>query len=101
MTWGRTLTSFPGDTDIDDHSALVARLSGGMPEPYDVDRAPEELLGDETGDRPREADLLLPYCEIRIPAGVVASTSKVSAQANRACSCGESPVSVRGATPIA
>jgi putative hydrolase len=44
----------PVDTDIDDPSTLVARLSGGAPEPDDVDRALEELLGDETGDRPRE-----------------------------------------------
>ena len=45
----------PGDADIDDPAALVARLSGGTPEPDDVDRALEELLGDETGDRPRES----------------------------------------------
>jgi putative hydrolase len=44
----------PSDTDIDDPAALVARLSGGTPEPDDVDRALEELLGDETGDRPKE-----------------------------------------------
>jgi putative hydrolase len=45
----------PVDTDIDDPAALVARLSGGTPEPDDVDRALEELLGDETGDRPKES----------------------------------------------
>lgn len=45
----------PGDADIDDPAALVARVSGGTPEPDDIDRALEELLGDETGDRPRES----------------------------------------------
>jgi putative hydrolase len=45
----------PSDTDIDDPAALVARLSGGTPEPDDIDRALEELLGDETGDRPQES----------------------------------------------
>jgi putative hydrolase len=45
----------PSDADIDDPAALVARLSGGAPEPDDVDRALEELLGDETGDRPQES----------------------------------------------
>ncbi|WP_395640919.1 zinc-dependent metalloprotease [Pseudolysinimonas sp.] len=44
----------PSDADVDDPAALVARLSGGTPEPDDIDRALEELLGDETGDRPSE-----------------------------------------------
>jgi putative hydrolase len=44
----------PGDADIDDPAALVARLSGGTPEPDDIDRALEDLLADESGDRPRE-----------------------------------------------
>jgi putative hydrolase len=44
----------PGDTDIDDPAALVARLSGGTPEPDDIDRALEDLLADDSGDRPRE-----------------------------------------------
>jgi putative hydrolase len=44
----------PVDTDIDSPAALVARLSGGTPEPDDVDRALEELLDDSTGDRPHE-----------------------------------------------
>ncbi|MBN9606461.1 MAG: zinc-dependent metalloprotease [Actinomycetales bacterium] len=44
----------PGDADIDDPAALVARVTGGEPEPDDVDRALEELLGDESGDRPHE-----------------------------------------------
>jgi putative hydrolase len=44
----------PGDADIDDPAALVARLSGGTPEPDDIDRALEDLLADDSGDRPRE-----------------------------------------------
>ena len=44
----------PSDTDIDDPAALVARLSGGAPEPDDVDRALEDLLADDSGDRPKE-----------------------------------------------
>lgn len=44
----------PVDEDIDDPAALVARLSGGAAEPDDVDRAIEDLLGDDTGDRPQE-----------------------------------------------
>jgi len=41
------------------------------------------------------------YSAIRIPVGVLASTSNESAQANRAVSWGESSDSVRGATPTA
>lgn len=44
----------PGDPDIDDPTALVARLTGGVPERDDVDQALEDLLNDETGDRPHE-----------------------------------------------
>jgi len=44
----------PGDADIDDPAALVARLTAGNPEPDDIDRAIEDLLGDDSGDRPRE-----------------------------------------------
>ena len=44
----------PSDTDIDDPAALVARLSGGTPEPDDIDRALEDLLSDDSGDRPKE-----------------------------------------------
>ncbi|HTL40698.1 MAG TPA: zinc-dependent metalloprotease [Pseudolysinimonas sp.] len=44
----------PGDADIDDPSALVARLQGGAPEPDEVDQALEDLLNDESGDRPHE-----------------------------------------------
>ncbi|MCU1417086.1 MAG: hypothetical protein JWP32_1260 [Schumannella sp.] len=44
----------PSDADIDDPTALVARLQGGTPEPDDVDQALEDLLNDESGDRPHE-----------------------------------------------
>jgi putative hydrolase len=44
----------PTDADIDDPAALVARLQGGTPEPDDVDQALEDLLNDESGDRPVE-----------------------------------------------
>ncbi|MEO8528494.1 MAG: zinc-dependent metalloprotease [Pseudolysinimonas sp.] len=44
----------PGDSDIDSPTALITRLSSGTPEPDEVDRALEELLGDESGDRPHE-----------------------------------------------
>jgi putative hydrolase len=44
----------PSDADIDDPAALVARLTGGTPEPDEIDRAIEDLLDDTTGDRPHE-----------------------------------------------
>jgi putative hydrolase len=44
----------PTDADIDDPAALVARLQGGTPEPDAVDQALEDLLNDESGDRPHE-----------------------------------------------
>lgn len=44
----------PTDADIDDPTGLVARLQGGTPEPDDVDQALEDLLNDESGDRPHE-----------------------------------------------
>ena len=44
----------PGDAEIDDPTALIARLAGGTPEPDDVDQALEDLLNDESGDRPHE-----------------------------------------------
>jgi len=44
----------PGDSDIDDPAALVARLTSGEPEADDVDRALQELLDDDSGDRPKE-----------------------------------------------
>lgn len=45
----------PGDAEIDDPQSLIARLTGGRPEPDDIDKAIEDLLGDEDGDRPHEA----------------------------------------------
>ena len=44
----------PDDTDIDDPTALIARLTGGAPAQDDVDRALEDLLNDESDDRPKE-----------------------------------------------
>jgi putative hydrolase len=44
----------PGEADIDDPSTLVARVAGGTPEPDDIDRALEDLLADDSGDRPSE-----------------------------------------------
>lgn len=44
----------PTKEDIDNPQALIARLTAGEPELDDIDRAIEDLLGDESGDRPRE-----------------------------------------------
>ena len=44
----------PTGEDIDDPTALIARILGGTPEPDDIDRAIEDLLGDDTTDRPHE-----------------------------------------------
>jgi putative hydrolase len=44
----------PTGEDIDDPAALVARITGGAPEPDDVDQAIEDLLNDDTTDRPHE-----------------------------------------------
>jgi len=44
----------PSSEDIDDPAALVARITDPEPEPDDVDRAIEDLLNDESGDRPTE-----------------------------------------------
>ena len=44
----------PGESDIDDPSALIARLTATEPERDDIDRALDELLGDDSGDRPHE-----------------------------------------------
>jgi len=46
----------PTKEDIDDPQALIARLTAGEPELDDIDRAIEDLLGDDSGDRPREGD---------------------------------------------
>lgn len=45
----------PSDRDIDDPTLLIARMTGGEPELDDVDRALQDLLDDESGDRPHEA----------------------------------------------
>jgi putative hydrolase len=45
----------PTDADIDDPASLVARLTATEPVVDDIDRAIEDLLGDESGDRPTEA----------------------------------------------
>ena len=44
----------PSESDIDDPSALIARLTATEPERDDIDRALDELLGDDSGDRPHE-----------------------------------------------
>ena len=44
----------PTIQDIDDPAALVARITGGAPEPDDIDQALEDLLNDDTTERPRE-----------------------------------------------
>lgn len=44
----------PTGEDIDDPSALVARITGGPAEPDDIDQAIEDLLNDDTTERPRE-----------------------------------------------
>ena len=46
----------PTSEDIDDPTALIARIIAGEPEPDDIDQAIEDLLNDDTGDRPREGD---------------------------------------------
>lgn len=45
----------PTDRDIDDPTLLIARARGEEPELDDVDRALQDLLDDESGDRPHEA----------------------------------------------
>jgi len=45
----------PTSDDIDDPSALIARITAGAPEPDDIDQAIEDLLNDDTTDRPHEA----------------------------------------------
>ena len=45
----------PRSEDIDDPEKLIARLTETEPQLDDVDRAIEDLLGDDRDDRPREA----------------------------------------------
>jgi putative hydrolase len=44
----------PTAEDVTDPSALVARLTAGSPVPDDIDQAIEDLLNDDTTDRPHE-----------------------------------------------
>ena len=44
----------PTAEDITDPSGLVARITAGEPELDDIDKALEDLLNDETDDRPKE-----------------------------------------------
>jgi putative hydrolase len=44
----------PTGEDIDDSSALITRITSGSAEPDDIDQAIEDLLNDDSDDRPRE-----------------------------------------------
>jgi putative hydrolase len=44
----------PTGDDIDDPTALIVRITAGEPEPDDIDQAIEDLLNDDTTERPRE-----------------------------------------------
>jgi putative hydrolase len=44
----------PVASDIDDPPALIARMTAGANVPDDIDRAIEDLLGDDRSDRPHE-----------------------------------------------
>ncbi len=44
----------PTGEDVTDPSALIARLVAGAPEPDDIDQAIEDLLNDDTSERPKE-----------------------------------------------
>jgi putative hydrolase len=44
----------PTGEDIDDPTALIARITAGEPEPDDIDQAIKDLLNDDTTERPRE-----------------------------------------------
>jgi putative hydrolase len=44
----------PTAADLDDPTALIARITAGTPAPDDVDQAIEDLLNDDTAERPRE-----------------------------------------------
>lgn len=44
----------PTGLDLDDPSTLIARITAGTPEPDDVDQAIDDLLNDETTERPNE-----------------------------------------------
>lgn len=44
----------PTGDDINDPAALIARLNAGAPQPDDIDQAIEDLLNDDTSERPHE-----------------------------------------------
>ena len=44
----------PTSDDIDNPAALIARITSGSTEPDDIDQAIEDLLNDESDDRPHE-----------------------------------------------
>ena len=44
----------PTAEDISDPNALVARITAGTPALDDIDQAIEDLLNDDTNDRPTE-----------------------------------------------
>jgi putative hydrolase len=44
----------PSGEDIDDPTTLIARITAGAPVPDDVDQAIEDLLNDDTTERPHE-----------------------------------------------
>jgi putative hydrolase len=44
----------PTGADIDDPAALISRITSGTSEPDDIDQAIEDLLNDDSGDRPHE-----------------------------------------------
>lgn len=44
----------PTGADIDDPTALIARIAAGAPQPDDVDQAIEDLLNDDSSERPHE-----------------------------------------------
>jgi putative hydrolase len=46
----------PSSEDVDDPAALIARLADGATDHDDVDQAIEDLLNDDTNDRPHEGD---------------------------------------------
>ncbi len=46
--------AMPTSEDIDDPAALIARITGGDAEPDEFDQAIEDLLNDDTSERPRE-----------------------------------------------
>jgi hypothetical protein len=45
----------PTAEDITDPTALLARLTGGVPALDDVDQAIEDLLNDDSSERPHES----------------------------------------------